>query len=811
MEIERRGVAVAGNKRLQFGMLVVLAVIAGNLAARPAAISAHAVLLRSDPAQNARLTAAPARVDLFFSESLDHRFSAVHVVGTSGVRQEKSRAQFTADPTEMVLMLPALAPGFYTVSWTTVSSVDGHLLQGTFPFTLLNPDGATPSGTPPPAATGSGGATGIQPLDAGLRWLLWLGLLSIAGGFGFALIVLYPAANAVDGEQRQRAHAFARWLCSRVVGAAALIAAISNVVVLLRQAALNGSLSDAGQLLSGKTGAYWVAREALAIAAGILAWWLARREQRPAVQGALLLGLATALGGLFTMSLTSHAAAGTGTDWAVSSDFLHLAGVGLWLGSLVQLPVLLSTRRGPDGPSRTSYTGTALRRFSTLAVCAVVLVLFTGTFNALVQVPSWQAMVDTAYGRALIVKLALIVPLLGLGLWNAVRMVRRFERRALAGDEATGYRALARSAVVESLAGALVIAATAVLIFLVPAKDAVVQAAVRKASANAATVSSVYRNQAPAGDMTATLTVSPNRVGQNDFKIQLAGPGVDAVQRVQLRFQFSARQVGQSTVNADPVADQPGTYDLQAANFSLVGVWSVSVNVLRTGFDDVNGAFNVEVPDITGATTAAALTTGTRNATTFPAHGITEQQLWGAALIVAGGLLFLFRGRIWQHNRWVGIVAVVGISAAAVIGISVIATGGSQASTAAFVQNPVPADLQSVADGKALFAANCAKCHGITGHGDGPLAAGLNPKPFDLTVHVGLHPDGQLFDWITNGIPRTAMPAWKSQLSDTQRWDVLNYLRTLSPGGAAASPAAPAPAAPGAPATTPSPTASAGR
>lgn len=58
--------------------------------------------------------------------------------------------------------------------------------------------------------------------------------------------------------------------------------------------------------------------------------------------------------------------------------------------------------------------------------------------------------------------------------------------------------------------------------------------------------------------------------------------------------------------------------------------------------------------------------------------------------------------------------------------------------------------------------------------------AALNPKPVDLTVHVGLHPDAQLYDWITNGIPGTAMPAWRSDRTDQQRWDVINYLRTLS-------------------------------
>jgi len=429
----------------------------------------------------------------------------------------------------------------------------------------------------------------------------------------------------------------------------------------------------------------------------------------------------------------------------------------------------------------------------------VGLIALSGTFNALVQLPGWAAFTDTAYGRTLLVKLALLAPLLGLGLLNAVRIARRFERRALAGDAAEAHAVrLARSAVLEAIAGAAVIAATAVLVFLVPAKDAVAQGAGRRAAGSAAPVSSVYRNQAPAGDLSAALTVSPNRVGENEFQVLLTGPDADMAQRVQLRFQFTNQGVGGSAVVADPVAGTPGLFAAKAANFSFVGRWNVTVNVRRPGHDDVNGAFTVEVPDVTGATTIAVTGGGTRSVTAFPAHGITAQQAWGAVLVALGAAVFVFRRRIWSVNPYLGVAGVFGISGAVIVGLAVVVLGARQrAGQPSNAQNPVAADTRSVDSGKALYAANCAACHGTTGHGDGPNAAALNPKPLDLTVHVGLHPDGQLFDLISNGVPRTQMPAWKGQLSETQRWDLLNYLRTLSSAAAATgSPSAVAAAAP---------------
>jgi mono/diheme cytochrome c family protein len=63
------------------------------------------------------------------------------------------------------------------------------------------------------------------------------------------------------------------------------------------------------------------------------------------------------------------------------------------------------------------------------------------------------------------------------------------------------------------------------------------------------------------------------------------------------------------------------------------------------------------------------------------------------------------------------------------------------------------------------------------------LALTLNPRPADLSVHTapGVHTDAQLYGWITSGFPGSAMPAFAKILSDTQRWHLVNYIRTLAP------------------------------
>mgnify|MGYP001194373083 FL=1 len=89
--------------------------------------------------------------------------------------------------------------------------------------------------------------------------------------------------------------------------------------------------------------------------------------------------------------------------------------------------------------------------------------------------------------------------------------------------------------------------------------------------------------------------------------------------------------------------------------------------------------------------------------------------------------------------------------------------------------------------GEALYAQKCAVCHGATGKGDGAAEFVLFPKPRDLTSGKfkirstpSLPTDGDLFRVVTQGIPGTAMPSW-TVLSDVQRWDLVAYVKSLSP------------------------------
>lgn len=99
---------------------------------------------------------------------------------------------------------------------------------------------------------------------------------------------------------------------------------------------------------------------------------------------------------------------------------------------------------------------------------------------------------------------------------------------------------------------------------------------------------------------------------------------------------------------------------------------------------------------------------------------------------------------------------------------------------AAKKQNPIPADEKSIAAGKTVYTKECYSCHGTAGKGDGPAAVALERSPGDLSKpKMWEQTDGALFWKITTG--KKPMASYEKLLTEEQRWQVINYIRTLAP------------------------------
>ena len=95
------------------------------------------------------------------------------------------------------------------------------------------------------------------------------------------------------------------------------------------------------------------------------------------------------------------------------------------------------------------------------------------------------------------------------------------------------------------------------------------------------------------------------------------------------------------------------------------------------------------------------------------------------------------------------------------------------------LKNPIASDANGLKEAKKLYISNCSPCHGNGGKGDGIASASVNPKPADHTsAAIQKETDGSLYWKLTEG--RSPMPSYKQILTDAQRWQLINFIRTLA-------------------------------
>src|SRR6266699_4745975 len=329
---------------------------------------AHAILLRSDPARDAVLPVAPDQVRMWFSEELNSALSTAVVVNGANARVDMGDAHVPlSDPTEMDISLkPNLPPAAYVVVWRTDSTDDGHVLSGSFLFTVANPDGTVPT-LSPGANPGANALGSSQPIglytgqldvptlfNLVMITLVELGAVFWVGAQLWVLFVLLPSTE--DHEELSESNQQVRQRFEQRFSLLLLLALLlANVGVLLGQAlditVGNVAAAFAPTVLStlvtsGRFGVYWLMRMIVLILAMRLALYQLQlyRSQRATHARLtnhilpwtnLLLGLAF----FIAMAISSHAAAVNThiAPYAIIADWLHLVAAALWVGGMMYI------------------------------------------------------------------------------------------------------------------------------------------------------------------------------------------------------------------------------------------------------------------------------------------------------------------------------------------------------------------------------------------------------------------------------------------------------------------------------------------
>lgn len=237
----------------------------------------------------------------------------------------------------------------------------------------------------------------------------------LVGLVAFAAFVWLPAARSV-GTGQDGANLFVRlvWVLLGLLAAAAL-AELSLYAE--RASGESLSLGLFWEALTGtRVGMTWLARLGFSLLVVLNVTFAAREGKR----AYWLLATVLATVPLLTLSQLSHAAA-EGRFLPFFADWLHATAASAWMGGLLGFSaLLLGPVRKMSAEARTELLRRAVPRFSTLATLSVLVLLITGVYASLLHVPSFSAFIGTPYGRALSMKLGVVVIMLFTGAINLI-------------------------------------------------------------------------------------------------------------------------------------------------------------------------------------------------------------------------------------------------------------------------------------------------------------------------------------------------------------------------------------------------------
>ncbi len=511
------------------GRLAVLfaALVAAAYSATPAL--AHANLVSTSPQDGAVVASAPTEVRVRFDDPVTvGPGNAVVAADRSSVLAGSPRVERGGH--ELVLPLRSLGNGDYSVRWGIVSD-DGHFESGLLAFRVGNQQ----LGAGVPRSVLEAESERPSAADVFARWL-FLGGILVAGGISlFRLLVSRAGA-------RQAA----------VTLMLALIAVVLGGSLLLQTT--HGGATRFGDITTAAV---------LVAAGGALATALSRTYPR-----LLVLATSAALALLAAPTFSGHAfRAASLRPLSVAADLLHVAAAAFWIGGLLQLAVILWTGEDPG----------AARRFSRLALPAVVLIALSGLGRALIELTSVSQLWSTGYGRAIVVKSALLGSLIVLG-WLSRRWLGSATR-------------LLRNVSTELALLALLIGAVAVLTALRPGRDVVAKLP-PAASAEVTPVPTPPRGSVTfarqSRELAVALAVRPGRplrlvatiIGQSgrgvdglNVQVMAANPGHSA--------SALARTCGRGCYTASLGVSQPTVFEVDIAGagrlrsvaFPVAGVW----------------------------------------------------------------------------------------------------------------------------------------------------------------------------------------------------------------------------------------------
>jgi len=539
--------------RYLFSLLLV-----GALAASSPRAFAHAVLLDSSPKPGEMLMQPPSEVVANFNEGVGPIFFKVLDVKGQPVGDP---GEIRLDGTKMILPLGALLPnGTYVLTYRVISA-DTHPVGATFGFSIGEPMKSVD-------ATADAGSRSIWSLAVAVnRWILYAGMLWVAGTAIFMLLV------GLDGALREDARQKARWASVLTAWSYVLAVGFGGADMQLGGA---DALWQAATWRSGLDSTLASSAVFGLIAMLLLYAGFAAGDRRR--DGFLIAGVVLAIGSFL---VTGHAATAPPAWLMAPVVGAHLLATAFWIGAF--RPLLLSTRM-----LSVSDSGALLQRFSTFAVPAVIVVLVSGSAISLKQLGSPTKLFDNDYGTVLLAKIILVFVIIGIAAYNKINLTPK-----LIANDAAGVAKIRRTITLELMLYVIVLAAASALTVTTPPRALVATGEAGAADAKMAMISGglLKRTLRNASAYSAEIELSPAKVGENMLMVTLTDPAgviVDDATALEVTVALEAAGISEVRLKAEPVGN--GMWHVMIGETLIPGDWALTIDGYLTDYDKTSFA-----------------------------------------------------------------------------------------------------------------------------------------------------------------------------------------------------------------------------
>lgn len=538
------------QKALRWGWISIFCLTV--LASLPVRSLAHAYIVATTPKVNEKLVEAPKTIRIEFNENIQSTFYALKLLNQRGqeIRLHDVRIDAT-NPHVLKGNVPnRLANGVYVMKWKVVSS-DGHPVEGTIPFQIGQ---SSDNG----ALSDSERNSYVPKFDMIIiRGLFYIGLSLFLSLLWFKLFIYLPL-GAWRFSARDKVLYWAAYSITALATLLSLPLQITVEADVSWLQALKGALVKK-MLLHTSFGTIWMIQCVLLFLLFVVGYaaMFGKRERHSKRWAIVSFVLGASI--LFAKAWTGHAAASSHPLVARVMDFLHLFSASIWVGCLVIIAAILPFDM--PGTEKSKYWE-AVRRFSCWAAGLVAILMMTGIYAALQQVPTFDALFQTIYGKVLLGKVLLLVVMLMLA---AVNWILGRKQKNVLGITVWSEFGLG--------IGAMLLAA--MLTNLPPA----------------AVSPGPFTQTKAAGSYQVTLHITPNVLGTNQFQIKIKdakGRAIQDIEQVMVTLASKEMDMGETTFRALKIAS--GVYQAKET-MSMAGRWNVHVHILTTSLQSADATF----------------------------------------------------------------------------------------------------------------------------------------------------------------------------------------------------------------------------